>query len=86
MPYIYKHKVEIHTQRGGLGHHFGGQHGCGYHNVQIKIIDQVEHGNKIGLDFVTEKKKFKKVNIFSNKILPINLTVFKCGKAQPVIC
>ena len=44
------HKVEIRNQRGGLGHHFGGQNGCGYQNVKIKIIDQVEHGNKIGLE------------------------------------
>ena len=44
------HKVEIRNQRGGLGHHFGGQNGCGYQNVLIKIIDQMEHGNKTGLE------------------------------------
>ena len=44
------HKVEIRTQRGGLGHHFGGVNGCGYQNVKIIIIDQVEKGDKIGLE------------------------------------
>ena len=44
------HKVEIHQQRGGLGKHLGGVNGCGYQNVKIKIIDQVERGDKIGLE------------------------------------
>ena len=44
------HKVEIRNQKGGLGHHFGGQNGCGYQNVRIKLIDQVEKGDKIGLE------------------------------------
>jgi hypothetical protein len=44
------HKVEIRNQRGGLGHHFGGQNGCGYQNVKIMLIDQVEKGDKIGLE------------------------------------
>ena len=44
------HKVEIRQQRGGLGKHFGGVNGCGYQNVKIKIIDQVERGDKIGLE------------------------------------
>jgi hypothetical protein len=33
-----------------LGHHFGGQNGCGYENVTIQLIDQVEHGDKTGLE------------------------------------
>ena len=44
------HKVEIRNQRGGLGHHFGGNNGCGYQNVTIMLIDQVEKGDKIGLE------------------------------------
>ena len=44
------HKVEIRTQTGGLGHHFGGTDGCGYQNVRIMLIDQVEKGDKLGLE------------------------------------
>jgi hypothetical protein len=29
---------------GGLGHHYGGS-GCGYSNVSIQFIDQIEVGN-----------------------------------------
>ena len=36
------HKQEIKKKYGSLGHHFGGEAGCGYENVSIKIIDQVE--------------------------------------------
>ena len=38
------HKREIKNQIGGLGHHYGGS-GCGYDNLRIQLIDQVEIGN-----------------------------------------
>ena len=38
------HKQEVKKKIGGLGHHYGGQ-GCGYENLRIILIDQVEHGN-----------------------------------------
>ena len=39
------HKQEIKREYGGLGHHYGGEGGCGYQSVAIQIIDQVESGN-----------------------------------------
>ena len=39
------HKREIRNKIGGLGHHYGGEQGCGYENFSIQFIDQVEHGN-----------------------------------------
>ena len=38
------HKQEVKKKIGGLGHHYGGQ-GCGYENLRITLIDQVERGN-----------------------------------------
>ena len=38
------HKQEVKRKIGGLGHHYGGS-GCGYENLRIRIIDQVEIGN-----------------------------------------
>ena len=38
------HKQEIKNEIGGLGNHYGGN-GCGYNNLRIQIIDQVEVGN-----------------------------------------
>ena len=38
------HKQEIRNSIGGLGNHYGGN-GCGYNNLRIQIIDQVEAGN-----------------------------------------
>ena len=43
------HKQEIKKKYGGLGNHFGGEEGCGYLNVSIQIIDQVEGGNHLAL-------------------------------------
>ena len=37
------HKQEIKKRIGGLGHHYGGQEGCGYENLTITIIEQVAH-------------------------------------------
>ena len=48
------HKQEIKRKYGGLGHHYGGN-GCGYANVSVQIIDQVDAGDKIGL---AEKEVF----------------------------
>ena len=39
------HKQEIKNQIGGLGQHYGGARGCGYENLKIMIIEQVEHGD-----------------------------------------
>ena len=39
------HKQEIKNQIGGLGQHYGGANGCGYENLRITIIEQVEVGN-----------------------------------------
>ena len=39
------HKQEIKNQIGGLGQHYGGVNGCGYENLRITIIEQVEVGN-----------------------------------------
>ena len=36
------HKQEIKNCIGGLGHHYGGDGGCGYANLTIQVIDQVE--------------------------------------------
>ena len=43
------HKQEIKKKYGGLGHHYGGEGGCGYENFTVQIIDQVEVGDHIAL-------------------------------------
>ena len=40
------HKQEVKNCIGGLGHHYGSDNGCGYKNVRIQIIEQVELGNE----------------------------------------
>jgi tripartite motif-containing protein 2/3 len=40
------HKCEIRTKKGGLGQHYGGQRQCGYADVSITLIEQVEQGNR----------------------------------------
>ena len=42
------HRQEIKNKIGGLGNHYGGG-GCGYENLKIQIIDQVEIGDKKAL-------------------------------------
>ena len=42
------HKRELKNQIGGLGQHYGGID-CGYANVRIQLICQVEFGNTEGL-------------------------------------
>ena len=36
------HKQEVKKKIGGLGHHYGGERGCGYESISITIIEQVE--------------------------------------------
>ena len=36
------HKQEVKRKIGGLGHHYGGDGGCGYQNISITLIEQVE--------------------------------------------
>ena len=43
------HKQEIKKKIGGLGNHYGGN-GCGYENLKIQIIDQVESGDTAALE------------------------------------
>jgi hypothetical protein len=43
------HKQEIKNKIGGLGHHYGGDRGCGYANFTVQIIDQVAEGDDNGL-------------------------------------
>ena len=42
------HKQEIKKSYGGLGHHYGGN-GCGYDNVSIQLIEQVQVGDSEAL-------------------------------------
>ena len=37
------HKQEIKRGYGGLGHHYGGQKGCGYENLSIQLIEKCEN-------------------------------------------
>ena len=39
------HTQEIKKQTGGLGHHYGGQGGCGYENLTLTIIEQIKEKN-----------------------------------------
>ena len=48
------HKQEIKRKYGGLGHHYGGN-GCGYENLSVQIIDQVDEGDSLAL---AEKEVF----------------------------
>ena len=49
------HKQEVKKQIGGLGHHYGGPGGCGYENLTLTIIEQVEHKN---LNFLAEREVY----------------------------
>ena len=49
------HKQEVKNQIGGLGHHYGGQTGCGYQNFSVILIERVQHQN---LDFLAEREVF----------------------------
>ena len=49
------HKQEVKKQIGGLGHHYGGSGGCGYENLTLTIIEQVEHKN---LKFLAERELY----------------------------
>ena len=49
------HKQEIKKQIGGLGHHYGGSGGCGYQNLSITIIEEIEVKT---LDFLAKRELF----------------------------
>ena len=49
------HKSEIKNQIGGLGHHYGGPNGCGYDNISIVIIEEVEIKT---LDFLAKRETY----------------------------
>ena len=49
------HKCEIKNQIGGLGHHYGGSSPCGYQDLSIQLIEQVEVKT---LDFLAERELF----------------------------
>ena len=49
------HKQEIKNKTGGLGHHYGGVGGCGYENMSVILIEQVEHKT---FDFLAEREVF----------------------------
>ena len=36
------HKREIKTKMGGLGHHYGGDTGCGYKNFSVILIEKIQ--------------------------------------------
>ena len=40
------HKQEVKKSIGGLGQHYGGSRMCGYEDMSIVLIEQVELGNK----------------------------------------
>ena len=48
------HKQEIKRKYGGLEHHYRGN-GCGYENLSVQIIDQVDEGDSLAL---AEKEVF----------------------------
>ena len=48
-------KQEIKNQRGGLGHHYGGSGQCGYQDISITLIEQVEEKT---LEFLAERELF----------------------------
>ena len=49
------HKQEIKNQIGGLGHHYGGEGGCGYGNFQVTLIEQVQEKT---MDYLAERELF----------------------------
>ena len=49
------HKQEVKKQMGGLGHHYGGENGCGYSNFSVILIEQVKFKT---MDFLAEREVF----------------------------
>ena len=49
------HKQEIKKEIGGLGHHYGGNGGCGYNNLSIILIEEVKEKN---LAYLAEREVF----------------------------
>ena len=44
------HKQEIRKKTGGLGQHLGGDRACGYQDISFILIDQLEQGDRVGLE------------------------------------
>ena len=49
------HKQEIKNKIGGLGHHYGGNGGCGYNNFSVTLIEEVEHKT---MTYLAERELF----------------------------
>ena len=49
------HKQEVKKVTGGLGHHYGGPGGCGYDNLTLTIIEQVEEKN---MEFLAKRELY----------------------------
>ena len=49
------HKQEVKRVTGGLGHHYGGPGGCGYDNLTLTIIEQVEEKN---MEFLARRELY----------------------------
>ena len=49
------HKREIKNEIGGLGHHYGGSGGCGYANISITIIEELEENT---VSFLADRESF----------------------------
>ena len=49
------HKQEIKKQTGGLGHHYGGSGPCGYQDLSITLIEQVEEKT---FEFLAERELY----------------------------
>ena len=72
------HKVEIKQKRGGLGHHFGGERGCGYENFSVILIEQVEKKN---LEFLAEREVFWQNQL---RVYPENGSKGHCYRKEKV--
>ena len=49
------HKREVKNEIGGLGHHYGGRNGCGYQNLSITLIEQVQEKT---MDYLASREVF----------------------------
>ena len=49
------HKQEIKNKMGGLGHHYGGENGCGYANFSVILIEQIKFKT---MEFLAEREVY----------------------------
>ena len=49
------HKQEVKKEIGGLGHHYGGNGGCGYSNLSIILIEEVKEKT---MEYLAEREVF----------------------------